>query len=393
MSLQANVSLEKMAESRSLVGELVSSVDTPAFVVHKRIVERNCEAMLSTCRSLGVRLRAQTKTHKTVEGLVLQTGGSRSGLVCSTLAECEFFAGKNCEDILLGHPLTQHHMARVTRLTGALQEFHVMVDCPEAVQLLQDTAPPPGRRWSAFLKVDCGKGRAGVWHEDVSQGVAMVRSLLAGPYTTFKGVYVHCGDTYAATSQQELADIRDNNIARILRFVEQLESATGVQCQTVGVGSTPSCRQPCGDMSRLTELHPGNYVFLDVQQHLLGSCGLEDIAVTVATRVVGHYPRRNQMLVDCGFTALTKQGWGKMSTGYGVVKDHPHLKLCAMDQEHGFIEPLNSEGDKLDYSRYPIGSMLFILPYHSCATAAMHSVYLVVDEGKVVEEWRPTRGW
>ena len=36
-------------------------------------------------------------------------------------------------------------------------------------------------------------------------------------------------------------------------------------------------------------------MYPDVQQHLLGSCSLDDIAVCVATRVVGHYPRRGQV--------------------------------------------------------------------------------------------------
>ena len=35
--------------------------------------------------------------------------------------------------------------------------------------------------------------------------------------------------------------------------------------------------------------------YADVQQHLLGSCALEEIAACVATRVIGHYPRRNQV--------------------------------------------------------------------------------------------------
>ncbi|KAF2361151.1 D-serine dehydratase-like domain [Trinorchestia longiramus] len=178
---------------------------------------------------------------------------------------------------------------------------------------------------------------------------------------------------------------------RIVEFVGAVEKKIGVRFPSVGVGSTPSCSHPSPLMAQLTELHPGNYIFYDVQQQQLGSCKEEDIAVAVATRITGHYPRRNQMLIDCGFTALTKQGWGKLATGYGVVRGHPHLKLCAMDQEHGFLQPLGPE--KLDFSRYPVGTMLFILPYHSCATAAQFSQYLVVEDGVVVDEWRPTRGW
>ena len=43
--------------------------------------------MLETAGQNGVKLRGQTKTHKTVEGGILQTGGTRRGIVTSTLVE------------------------------------------------------------------------------------------------------------------------------------------------------------------------------------------------------------------------------------------------------------------------------------------------------------------
>lgn len=37
---------------------------------------------------------------------------------------------------------------------------------------------------------------------------------------------------------------------------------------------------------------------------MIGSCSLEDVAVRVMTRVIGHCPHRNQLLIDCGWTGL-----------------------------------------------------------------------------------------
>lgn len=42
----------------------------------------------------------------------------------------------------------------------------------------------------------------------------------------------------------------------------------------------------------------------DVQQSIIGSCSLEDVAVKVLTRVISHCPHRNQLLVDCGWSGL-----------------------------------------------------------------------------------------
>jgi len=65
----------------------------------------------------------------------------------------------------------------------------------------------------------------------------------------------------------------------------------------------------------------------DVQQITAGSCALNDIAVKVATRVIGHYPHRNQLVVDAGWMAMSLDGQGKLPTGsYCLFQDHPDLR-------------------------------------------------------------------
>ena len=54
-----------------------------------------------------------------------------------------------------------------------------------------------------------------------------------------------------------------------------------------------------------------------------------------------------------------------------LVQGHPGLKLAKMTQEIGFIEA--EEGD-IDFAKFPVGSVLFLLPYHACATAAQYPV-------------------
>ena len=41
-----------------------------------------------------------------------------------------------------------------------------------------------------------------------------------------------------------------------------------------------------------------------------------------------------------------------------------------MTQEIGFIEG----GGDIDFAKFPVGSVLFLLPYHACATAAQYPV-------------------
>ena len=71
----------------------------------------------------------------------------------------------------------------------------------------------------------------------------------------------------------------------------------------------------------MTEIHPGNYAFYDLQQLFLGSCREEDIAARVLTRVLGQFPgKRNQIIIDAGFTALSQQGFEALGGTYAKIK-------------------------------------------------------------------------
>ena len=179
----------------------------------------------------------------------------------------------------------------------------------------------------------------------------MVRFLQSQENIKFQGIYTHCGNSYAADSVGEVERVRDNTLEAMVRLVERLKKE-GLECPSWGVGSTPSCSHRTERFSCVTELHPGNYVLYDNQQLLLGSCTQADIAGKIITRVIGnqlpglssvmsllsllsgHYPRRNQMLVDCGFTAITKQGKGSQSRPAMIapVENHPELMLSNMTQ-------------------------------------------------------------
>ena len=61
----------------SSVGSHIRSLSSPALVVDLAAVEKNCDEMLARAAEAGIKLRGQTKTHKTVEGALLQTGGTK----------------------------------------------------------------------------------------------------------------------------------------------------------------------------------------------------------------------------------------------------------------------------------------------------------------------------
>jgi D-serine deaminase-like pyridoxal phosphate-dependent protein len=67
------------------------------------------------------------------------------------------------------------------------------------------------------------------------------------------------------------------------------------------------------------------------------------------------------------------------------------VRVESTNQEHGIITATSGE---LDWSRFPIGGRVAILPNHACATAAAYDRYFVTDGGeRVVDVWERVNGW
>lgn len=167
------------------------------------------------------------------------------------------------------------------------------------------------------------------------------------------------------------------------------------------VGSTPSLFTSLPHRLELKnlEIHPGNYTLYDRQQLWTGVCNDESkIAGRVMSRVIGHYEDRNTILLDAGATALTKET--SPQGGYGAIGGFPDLECFAMSQEVTRIRSKDSSV-RLPFEKLPIGSMVNIIPNHSCLAAACFDKYFIIhDESnkflpqrKIVDEWNVWRGW
>ncbi|XP_076458154.1 D-serine dehydratase-like [Babylonia areolata] len=369
----------------------LAEVATPCFLVDIDRLRCNAKRMLDTCRKFQVDLRHHTKTHKTVEAADIMTDGSRRKIACSTLPECEMYADNGYEDILLAYSITADKIPRCSQLTNRLSEFHVMLSGAEGVTCLREGASrlADGKHWSVFVEIDTGLGRSGFsW--DSEAVVQAAREVDLDPHMKVTGVYTHCGHSYAHVTPEQRAEDQKVLVARITDVVQRLKSA-GVEVTVVGTGSTPTCSLPDPVLSTLNEFHPGNYVFYDYQQLLLGACGEGDVACCVATRVVSCRPELGTLLVDCGFMALSCDGRKQRGDDFCFIMGHPYLQLTSIYQELGKITV--KQGKSINFNDFPVGTMLFIYPFHSCATAAMHDRYIIHSGQKVVGVWKPVKGW
>eukprot|EP00824_Muranothrix_gubernata_P014214 TRINITY_DN29471_c0_g1_i2.p1 TRINITY_DN29471_c0_g1~~TRINITY_DN29471_c0_g1_i2.p1 ORF type:complete len:381 (+),score=35.69 TRINITY_DN29471_c0_g1_i2:126-1145(+) len=334
------------------------------------------------------------KTHKTLEGARLQCVGSETaeaGLVVSTLSEARFFAAGGYKDITYAVPITPDKIEDALTLMGDVT-LRVAIDHEEALEALVHRHHPD-YPWSVWLFVDCGGRREGI-DPTGDEAITLARRIATSPYTNLFGVYGHSGFSYASHTTEEIQQCAARERDVLVGFANRLRDA-GIVCQVVAMGSTPTCScPPVEGLTGITEIHPGNYIFYDLHQASIGSCTIKECAATVLTRIVSVYPKRRSLLIDAGALALSKDMGathlhGSDGFSYGAVLGQATLRITRLTQELGTVEGT----EETDWDSFHLGDLLRIIPNHSCLTAALFPCYHVIEEGRIIEEWRPDRGW
>jgi len=354
----------------------IGELSTPAALIDVGVLEANIRRQAERATALGVSLRPHVKTHKCVEVARMQREAGAKGITVSTLAEARAFADDGWDDITWAFPLIPSRVSEVVELAAHVR-LGVVVDSEEAVDLLEAT----GAALHVWIKVDCGYHRAGVDPES-ELGLRLARRLHESGKLRFEGVLTHAGHSYDCRRGEGLAEIAEAERASVVTFADRVRDE-GVSVEHVSVGSTPTM-SAARDLSGATEMRPGNYVFYDYSQVVIGSAGVADCAMTVVSTVVSHRPGRDRSVVDAGGLALSKEAspsgvpptMGRVYADYATKTLEPEVMLTSLSQEHGILA-----------GALPVGTRVRVLPNHSCMAAACFDRYYAVRGDEVVGLW------
>jgi D-serine deaminase-like pyridoxal phosphate-dependent protein len=358
---------------------------TPCLILDRGILQRNIDAMARTVARHGMPLRPHMKTAKSIDVARLALAGQPGGITVSTLAEAEYFAAHGIADILYAVGITPQKLDQVAKLNASGAAVMVLTDDAETASAIAAHPLPP----RALIEIDTGEGRGGLTPE--ADALLEIAARLRG---TLAGVMTHAGHSYAGRSIEDITTIAEAERAGVVRAAERLR-ASGHAAPIVSMGSSPTALH-AASLADVSEVRAGVYMFGDLFQAEIGTHGIDDIALTVLTSVIGRRPGR--VLVDAGGLALSKDRSTETAPkdyGFGLALDIAGRRslgdaiIRRAYQEHGVVE--------LDPTRsvdLAVGSKLRVAPNHTCMTAAAHDRYFVVDgSDEVVAIWPRLNGW
>ena len=375
----------------------LADLETPCLILDADRMDRNIAGLRDRFAPLGVSLRPHLKTAKSIEVAHRAMTTPQGPATVSTLKEAEFFAAAGVRDIIYAVGIAPWKLAKVIALRKQGIDLAIVLDTVEQAQAVAAASREAGDAIPALIEIDCDGHRAGVLPTDRDRLVAIGQTLTQGG--ELRGVLTHAGGSYAARGEEALRRCAEEERRAVVDAAAILRDA-GLPCPVVSMGSSPTAHH-AQDLTGVTEVRAGVFMFFDLVMTGVGICRVEDIALSVLATVIGHQRDKGWILIDAGWMAMSQdRGTSKQAVnqGYGVVCDssgtaYDDLILADANQEHGIIMVRPGSGAALPDLK--IGDRVRVLPNHACATGAQHRRYHVVHgtDDQVVAQWQRFGGW
>ncbi len=338
-------------------------ISEPTLLINKSKVERNIDKMIGRAKKSNTIFRPHFKTHQSIEigGIFSEKGVDK--ITVSSVSMAEFFAGAGWDDITIAFPLNLRELDRIYALAKKIN-LNILVDSLYSIKFLSNYNT---HSLGVFIKIDIGYHRCGLDfdNEDITK---IIDTINTHKHLFFCGFLSHAGQDYNARGKH---DIEQNVLKAIEQFEDLRKKFPGA---LISWGDTPSC-SISENLGYFDELRPGNFVYYDVMQYHIGSCYMEEIAVTVLCPIVSVNVSRSELVIYGGSVHLSKEfiaadnnfklfGYVTRFENNKCGNPLPGTYVSSLSQEHGIIKMPR----ELIRTFNP-GDIIGILPVHSCLSA------------------------
>lgn len=361
----------------AVVGARVEEIQTPALIIDLDAFERNCARMAGYIDTMGVRLRAHAKTHKSADVSLYQIQhGGACGICCQKVSEAEALVRAGVRDVLIANEVTDP--VKIDRLARLCKQARVIVCCDNAdnIVALSRAALQHSVQLEVLVEIDCGARRCGVSLPQTAVELAV--QIATAPNLIFSGIQAYHGAAQHIVPADEREAAINSAVEKTRSTVELLKDA-GLECAIIAGAGTGSYNME-GKSGIYNELQCGSYVFMDADygrvQAMDGTVvgGFEN-ALFVLTSIMSK-TTPNRAICDAGLKAHS------VESGLPVVFERPELFYVQATDEHGAIEDPQSV--------LAINERLKLIPGHCDPTCNLYDWYVCVRNGRVESLWPVT---
>jgi D-serine deaminase-like pyridoxal phosphate-dependent protein len=359
-------------------GSSIYDLDTPTTLIDLDRLEKNIREWQAHANKCKVQFRSHIKTHKIPEIARMQIAAGARGIVCAKVSEAEPFAEAGIEDICIAYPVVgEVKWRRLAALATRIRSLTVNCDSEEAARGLAKAASEAGATIHVHIDIDSGLHRGGIPSDDQASIAGLAAEINSLPGLHFAGLTTYRSGSFPGAPNPKDAGHAEG---QLLVDVANRLRAGGSEVGEVTAGSTPTGKW-VAEVSGVTEVRAGNYVFNDLMQLDNGIASEDQLALSVLCTVASTNGS-GRLTIDGG-TKTFSGDTGGVGTGRAV----PAAIARAVDRRI-FVERLNEEhGIARTDEDVKLGEKIRFYPYHACTCANLNDEIIGFRDERVEVVW------
>ncbi len=351
-------------------GSTVEELASPALLIDRDGLQANINRMVELFTGSRVSVRPHMKTAKTSKIARLFREAGLTGVCVTKVSEAAVMVAGGVTDILITSPVA--HSVTAWWLANLLQrcaEIRIVIDSVEGADVLSSALSDASvAQMEVLIDLNVGQNRTGVLPGqpavDLARHVAGKSNLRIVGCQGYEGHLQMMRDLPEKTR-------RSGEAMKTLVETANLLRSEGHDIRIVTTGGTGTCLM-CLDAEGVNEVQPGSFVFMDATYIDAISAENFNHALFVLSTVISR-PAADKVTIDAG--------WKSLSIDSGQARPfNAAWSYQSAGDEHGFITGEGVETLK-------VGDRVLLVPSHIDTTVALHEVFYVMKDGKLVDIW------
>jgi len=352
--------------------ENVNELDSPALVIFPERVKANIQTAIAMVRDVA-RLRPHVKTNKSAEASQLMLDAGITKFKCATIAEAEMLGTIGAPDVVLAYqplgPKLQRFIELIKKFPGT--KYACLTDNISAANEQANSFARNEIEVLMYVDLNVGMNRTGITPGDEATELCKFCATTKG--IKFAGLHAYDGHL-----RNRDVSMRKQECDKAYESVEKLHEELvkiNIPASNIIAGGSPTF--PIHAKRKSVECSPGTFIYWD--KGYLDQCPEQNFlpAAILVTRIIS-LPSPTKICTDLGHKSIAAENEISRRVFFLNVQG---LAPVSQSEEHLVCEVPNDHN-------YRTGDVQYGIPYHICPTVALYERVYLIEDGKVVGEWK-----